>query len=194
MGGPRLLNARELSAVPIARYLIVVGSALVVLLLIAGWSLPEFPESFPDRPEIIERAAIRIRSERKWPEKIVLDTTQLTIPAPSIEVAPAEQLVARLPDEMTDQSRVDPLPKPNPSARPIDAHRRPVQARRKPARAFPSTHVARARNRNEPPTWRTGGECCRFDWADRPAISRAASRRHVARRDPWIGWHFPEAN
>ena len=96
---------------PIARYFIVVGSALVVLLLIAGWSLPEPPASFPDRPEIIERAAIRIRSERKWPEKIVMDTTQLTIPTPSIEVAPTEQLVARLPDEMTDQSRVDSLAK-----------------------------------------------------------------------------------
>jgi hypothetical protein len=31
-----LLNSRELSAVPIARYFMVVGSALVVLLLIAG--------------------------------------------------------------------------------------------------------------------------------------------------------------
>ena len=92
---------------PIARYFMVVGSALVVLLLIAGWSLPEPPASFPDRPEIIERAAIRIRSERKWPEKIVLDTNQPTIPPPSIEVAPTEQLVARLPDEMTDQTRVD---------------------------------------------------------------------------------------
>jgi hypothetical protein len=180
--------------VPIARYFVVVGSALAVLLLIAGWSLPELPESFPGRPEIINRATIRIRSERKWPEKVVLDTNQPTIAAPSIEVAPTEQLVARQPDEMTEQTRMDPLPKPNPDARPIDAHRRPAQARRKTARAFPSTHVARTRNRNKPPTWGTAEECCRFEWADRPAILRAASRKRVARRDPWIGWHFPEAN
>ena len=128
---------------PIARYFMVVGSALVVLLLIAGWSLPEPAASFPDRPEVIERAAIRIRSEHKWPEKIVLDTTQLTIPTASIEVVPIDQLVAREPDEMTEETRLDPLPKPKPDARPIDAHRRPAQARRKPARAFPSTHVAR---------------------------------------------------
>jgi hypothetical protein len=120
--------------VPIARYFMVVGNALLALLLIAGWSLPEFQESFPDRPEIIERAAIRIRSERKWPEKIVLDTIQPTIPTPSIEVAPTEQLLARLPDEMTDQTRVDPLPMPNADARPIVARRRPAQARDKPAR------------------------------------------------------------
>jgi hypothetical protein len=43
-----------------------------------------------------------------------LDTSQLTIPTPSIEVAPTEQLVARLPDEMTDQTRVDSLAKLNP--------------------------------------------------------------------------------
>ena len=179
---------------PIARYFIVVGSALAVLLLIAGWSSPELPESFPDRPEIIERAAIRIRSEHRWPEKIVLDTTQLTIPTASIEVVPIDQLVARQPDEMTEETRLDPLPKPKPDARPIDAHRRPAQARRKPARAFPSTHVARTRNRNEPPTSGPSEECCRFEWANRPAVSRAALRKRVARWDPWIGWHFPEAN
>jgi hypothetical protein len=180
--------------VPIARYFMVVGSALVVLLLIAGWSLPEPAASFPDRPEVIERAAIRIRSERKWPEKIVLDTTQLTIPTLSIEVASTEQLVPRLPDEMTDQSRVDSPAKLNPEVRPTDSHRRPSQAKRKPGKAFPSTHVARPRNRNNLPTLGTGEECCRFEWADRPAISRAASRKHIARRDSWIGWHFPEAN
>jgi hypothetical protein len=179
--------------VPIARYFMVVGSALVVLLLIAGWSLPELPPSFPDRSEIIERAAIRIRSDRKWPEKIVLDTSQLTIPTPAIEVAPTEQLVARLPDEIADETRVDFLAKPTLDARPIDARRRPP-AKRKPERAFPSTHVARARNRNNLPTLGTDEDCCRFEWADRPAISRAAARKHVARRDSWIGWHLPEAN
>jgi hypothetical protein len=180
--------------VPIARYFMVVGSALVVLLLIAGWSLPEPAPSFPDRPEIIDRAIIRIRSERKWPEKIVLDTRQLTIPTPSIEVAPTEQLVARLPDEMTDQTRVGSLARPNPDAPPTDAHRRPARAKRKPARAVPSTDVARTRNRNEQPTLGIGEECCRLEWADRSAMSKAAPRNRVARRDSWIGWHFPEAN
>jgi hypothetical protein len=178
--------------VPIARYFVVVGGALAVLLLIAGWSLPVPPASFPDQPEIIERAAIRIRSERKWPEKVVLDTSQLTIPTPSIEVAPIEQLVARLPDEMTDQIRVDSLAKLDPDARPIDARRRPARAKRKPARAFPSNHVVR--NRIEQPTLRMGEECCRSEGADRPARSRAESRKRVARRDSWMGWHFPEAN
>jgi len=180
--------------VPIARYFLVVGTVLAVLLLMAAWSFPEHPETFPDRPEIIERAAIRIRSERKWPEKVVLDTSQLTIPAPSFEVAPTEQLVAPLADEMTDQTRVDSLAKVDSDVRPVDVHRRPARAKRKLARAFRSAHVARTRNRNGRPTFVTGEECCWSEWADGPAMSKATSRKRVARRDPWIGSHFQEAN
>jgi hypothetical protein len=194
MGRPRLLKSLEPSAVPIAKYFVVVGSVLAVLLLIAGWSLPEPPANFPDRPEIIDRTAIRIRSALKWPEKVVLDTNQPTIPASSIEVAPTEPLVARLSDEMTDHTRLDSLAKLNPDARPIDAHRRPARAKRKPARAFPSIYVARTRNRNEQPILGKGEECCRFEWADGPAISKAASRKGVARPASLMGWHFPEAN
>lgn len=177
---------------PIARYFMVVGSALVVLLLVAGWSLPEPPASFSDRPEIIERAVIRIRSERKWLEKVVLDTNQLMIPTPSVEVAPTEQLVERLPDEVTDQTGVDASVRPESGARPIDAHYKPARGKRRTARAFPSAHVARTRHRNEHPTLGMGEECCW--WADSPAMSKAASRKRVARRDSWTGGHFPVAN
>lgn len=179
---------------PIARYFVVVGSALSVLLLIAGWSLPEPPASFPDRPEIIERAAIRIRSARIWPEKIVMDTSQPTIPAPTIEVAPTEQLAARLPDETTDQTRADALARLNPDVRPIEARHPPARAKRKPARAFPSAQLARTRDHSEQPTWGTGETCCRSEWTDRRAMSKAASRKSVAGHDAWIGWHFPEAD
>ena len=95
------------------------------------------------------RTTIRIRSEHKWPEKVVLDTNQPAFSPLSIEVAPAQQSVEPLPDEVTDQTSVDALAKPNPDARSIDAHRRPARAKRKPGRAFPSTHVARVRNRNK---------------------------------------------
>ena len=132
---------------PIARYFMVVGSALVALLLIAGWSLPEPLASFPDRPEIIDRATIRIRSERKWPEKVVLDTNQPIFSLLSAEVAPAQQSVEALPDEITDQTSVDALAKPNPDGRPTDAHHEPARAKSRTARAFPSIHVAGARKR-----------------------------------------------
>jgi hypothetical protein len=178
----------------ITRYFVVVGSALAALLLIAGWFLPEPSAVVPDRPNIIERAPIPITSERKWPEAVVLDTNQPTFLPSPIEIAPAEQPVEPPPDEITDQKSVDTLAKPNPGTRPIDPHRRPARAMRKHARAFPSTHVAKTRNRNEQRTFGSDDRCCRFEWADGPAISRTASRKRVARRDSGTGWHFPEAN
>jgi hypothetical protein len=178
--------------VPIARYFVVVGSVLAVLLLITGWSLPEPPESFPDRPEIIDRAAIRIRSARKWPEKVVLDTNQPTFSLPFIEAPPPQQLVEHLPDEMADQTSVDPLAKPKPQARPIDTHRPPARA--KTARAVPSAHVARSRRRNELVTLGTGEECCWSEWADRRVGSKAASRKRVVPHGSWTDWQFLEIN
>jgi hypothetical protein len=179
--------------VPLARYFVVVGSVLAALVLIANWSLPEPPPSFPDWPEITERAVIRITSERKWPEKVVLDADQPTFSLPSVEVAPAQQPVEPPFDEMTDQAGIDAQAEPNPDARSIDAHRSSTRAMRK-TRKRPSTHVARARIRGKRITLGTGEECCRSEWADTPAMSKAASRKRVARRDSWTGWHFPEVN
>jgi hypothetical protein len=180
--------------VPLAKYFVGVGGALAVLLLIAGWSLPVPPPSFSDRPEIIKRAAIRIRSERKWPEKIILDTSHATIPTPFIDVAPAEQLAVRSPEETTDPTRIDSLAKLDLDVRLVDANRPPARAKRKATRASPSTHVAKVRRRDELPALGTGEGCCRFEWVDRPAMTKAASRKRVARRETWMGWSFLEPN
>src|SRR5262245_4690947 len=66
---------------PLARYFLFVGGALLALLLIADSCLP--------KPPVAERAdsqllAIRIHSERKWPERVVYDTSlQPIVPAQS---------------------------------------------------------------------------------------------------------------
>jgi hypothetical protein len=177
-----------------ARYFAVVGGALAVLLLIAGWSLPELPDRFPDRPGSIDAATIRIESARKWPEKVVLDTSQPAFSFPSVDVPPARDLVERLPDEGTDQSSVgsqaDVVAKPD--VRPIVAEHPPVRARHKRSRAAPSIRMARVRDPNE--LQRPTEACCWFEPMDRRARSRPASRNRVARRDSWTGWQFPEAN
>jgi hypothetical protein len=131
-----------------ARYLAVVGGALAVLLLIAGWSLPELPDRFSDRPDSIGAAAIRIESARKWPEKIVLDTSQPTFFPPSIDVAPARDLVEHLLDDRTDQLVVAPQADvaAKPDVRPIVAEHPPVRARHRRSRAIPSVRVARVRS------------------------------------------------
>ena len=171
---------------PIARYFMVVGSALVVLLLVAGWSLPEPPPSFSDRSEIIERAAIRIRSERKWPEKVVLDTNQSAFPSFSLEVAQAQELIEYLPDEMMDKTSIESSAKsmatPKPDHRPIVAYHPLMRAKHKKVRAVPSTPVARISSPNELPG--LGEACCWFEPTEGRATSRAGSRRRVAPREP----------
>lgn len=92
---------------PIARYFIFVGSTLAALLFIAGWCLPMPPAMFADQSPAIDRAIIRIKSARKWPEKVVLDTSQPTIAPLAVEKPPAAQS-ARLPsDEAADQSNLE---------------------------------------------------------------------------------------
>ena len=66
---------------PLLRYFMFVGGALLALLLIVAWASPTPPvagtvASGGDVPPV------RILSDRKWPERIVLDTSQQTITPP----------------------------------------------------------------------------------------------------------------
>jgi hypothetical protein len=74
---------------PLLRYFAFVGGALLMLLLISDAVLPQVPlpgavRSASDLP------VVRIHSERKWPERVVIDTT-IPLPAAStIKIAKAE--------------------------------------------------------------------------------------------------------
>jgi hypothetical protein len=183
--------------VPIARYFVVVGSVLTVLLLIADWLLPKSPPIFSDGPKI-DKTTIRIESTRKWPEKIVFDTSQPTFSPLSTEVASAEKSVEQLPDEMTDQARADTpvkfTAKPKPDARPVAAYHPHARVKRKRVRIISSTHVARTHNHNRRLTLGKAEACCWSESADRWMISRAISRKRVVRRASWVGWPFSESN
>ena len=68
---------------PIRKYFSWVGSFLLAALFVADWWLPN-PVAHP-HSEIPpnERVNLRIRSDQKWPERIVFDTTH---PRPSLAV------------------------------------------------------------------------------------------------------------
>jgi hypothetical protein len=73
---------------PLLRYFVFVGGALLALLLISDVVLPQVPlpgnlTSGSDLP------AVRIRSQQKWPERVVIDTT-VPLPATAVKVAKAE--------------------------------------------------------------------------------------------------------
>jgi hypothetical protein len=71
---------------PLLRYFVFVGGALLVLLFICDAVLPQVPlpgnlTSGSDLP------AVRIRSDRKWPERVVFDTN---VPTAQMSVARVE--------------------------------------------------------------------------------------------------------
>jgi hypothetical protein len=167
--------------VPLARYFMVVGSALVVLLLIAGWSSPEPPSSFPNRPEIIDRATIRIRSERKWPEKVVLDTSQPTIAPPAAQEPPAAQSVRPSPDDAGDQSNLEALARLKPDTPSATVDHPTLRIRRGLARTARSKGMARGPVTRRLARAEAGWGCCQFGWIDNgQTSSNAMSRKRAA--------------
>jgi hypothetical protein len=61
---------------PVGRYFIFVGSLLFALLLFADWYFPG--SAVASRAEI-DRSVLRIKSDHRWPERIVIDTSLPTI-------------------------------------------------------------------------------------------------------------------
>ena len=155
---------------PIAKYFVFVGSALFLLLLTADLFLPEPPAIFTDQPKYIDRASIRIKSMRKWPEKIVLDTSQPTIvPGAAPTIA---DLALASPDDVTDGPAVEALVTSKPSARPPAAERSPVQAKRKPARIIRSAHVAKLKVSTRLARLEARSGCCQPERSKRQATSK----------------------
>ena len=65
---------------PIGRYIAFVGSLLLAIFFIADWYLPMAPTQSVTSREA-DKPIIRIKSDRKWPERIVFDTSAPTIAA-----------------------------------------------------------------------------------------------------------------
>ncbi len=77
---------------PLMRYFVFVGGALLTLLLIVSACLPALPKAPQNTQPTADRSVIRIHSDRKWPERIVFDTSRPAItpaPAPAAVVAEA---------------------------------------------------------------------------------------------------------
>jgi hypothetical protein len=167
--------------VPIPRYFVIVGGTLAALLFIAAWCLPTPPARFADRPQPLERAIIRIKSAQKWPEKIVLDTSQPTIAPPAVAGPPAAQLVRLPPDEAPDQSNLEALAQLKPDAPSAAVDHPTLRIKRGLATTPRSKRVARGPVTRRLATAEAGGGCCQFGRIDNgQTSSNAMSRRHPA--------------
>ena len=81
---------------PLMRYFLFVGGVLLALLVIVNACLPGLPVA-ERSAATVDRSVIRIHSDRKWPERVVFDTTQPAItptPAPSVAEASLPQKTA----------------------------------------------------------------------------------------------------
>ena len=165
---------------PIARYFIIVGGTFAALLFIAGWCLPTPPAMFANQLAI-DRSIIRIKSARKWPEKVVLDTSQPTITPPAVEEPRAAQSVRPPPDGAGDQSNLEALAQLKPDTPSAAVDHRTLRIKRGLARTARSTRVARGLVTRRLVRAEAGGGCCQFGWIDDgQTSSNAMSRRHAA--------------
>jgi hypothetical protein len=64
---------------PLVRYFVFVGGALLALLFVANAYAPKLPVVTVAENTSTENPTLRIRSDRKWPERIVFDTSIPTV-------------------------------------------------------------------------------------------------------------------
>lgn len=124
----------------VLRYFGYVGGALLAVLLVCAAMLPKPP---PSDSTVASAAAegpiIRIHSERKWPERIVLDTNA---PMTASPVRVAEGPLAQpLPPEPAAKARTGEALAQLPPEQP----KRVAQLRKPDAKVVPRRRIARAR-------------------------------------------------
>jgi hypothetical protein len=90
---------------PIARYMVWVGTSLLALLFVANWCFPEAPRD--SAHEAIDKPVIRIASVEHQPESIFIDTNQPTIIPPPM---PLESAVPDGPSPLQSYALVEPPP------------------------------------------------------------------------------------
>jgi hypothetical protein len=104
----------ELDHMPVARYFLFVGGALLALLLAINALFPQQAVVASQAPSSVDKTVVRIRSDQKLPERVVYDTSLPTIvPPPAVTaqvkapvVAPSAPAVAAASADATAQARV----------------------------------------------------------------------------------------
>ncbi|GMO21386.1 MULTISPECIES: hypothetical protein [Bradyrhizobium] len=136
---------------PIFRYFLFVGGALLTLLFAANFVYPAAPVARAVATASNDQPLIRIRSDRHLPERVVLDTSQPTIAAPAVKTAavvapqpPVQEAQSAALAELSAKARVrETFAQFTPGAKADTAAKPPVQPKRKVARAHPAPQQGR---------------------------------------------------
>ena len=122
---------------PLMRYFVFVGGALLALLLIVNACAPGLPVTEAARSTAApatDRSVIRIRSDRKWPERVVFDTSQPTVVAAAPAAAPVVAEAAAAPEKKVIQPLKTELREAFAQANPV--HAEPKRKRKSVARNY----------------------------------------------------------
>ncbi len=129
---------------PIARYFLFVGGVLLALLFGLDAFAPKDPVVSSAAVAAPANPTLRIRSDQKWPERVVYDMSLPTIVPPKVEVAAAAVVPARLaemPEKVRESfAQVRPADDLKPEAKPIPKRR--VAKVRAPRPTQPMMRVA----------------------------------------------------
>jgi len=173
----------------VAKYFASVGSVLAGLLLIVSWCCPAPPVISAEHPQITATVVIRIKSERKWPEKIEFDTRQPTIVPPAGEISSVAGPPAELPPQQTTgKSSLAALAQLSPDTPPSSSQHRAAPIKRRLARTSRSNRVAKVPVANRLAGVDAGEACCRFGWANHWQASPNATARRRAEPLRSTGW------
>ena len=92
---------------PLMRYFLFVGGALLALLFVANAALPPLPATARTETAAADFPAIRIHSDRKWPDRIVFDTSiTARLPAMATNTAVSDPPVATAVADLSAEARV----------------------------------------------------------------------------------------
>ncbi len=81
---------------PVLRYVVFVGAALLALLFVVDEMFPALPAAQGTSTAAADLPMIRIQSDRKWPERVVFDTGVPTVvPATVVAAVPAPTQTAK---------------------------------------------------------------------------------------------------
>jgi hypothetical protein len=119
---------------PLARYFVFVGGVLLALLFIFDAFQPKLPVA--DATDAgVDKSIIRIHSDRKWPERVVFDTSLPTIaPAQTVKAqaaVPAPATVADVPAKVRVREAFAQLPFDPKQAQPSEPKRPEQKLQRK---------------------------------------------------------------
>jgi hypothetical protein len=90
---------------PVARYFMYVGGALLALLLVVNAYLPA-PPPVADN-QVAELPVIRIHSQRQWPKPVVFDTSHPAVaPAQPVQIAKTETAAPATAADASAKARV----------------------------------------------------------------------------------------